>query len=106
MRMPDELRMAVDSVVGGAKQASLRRASAEISAAYKSGDFARPPLRSAARRIAYALVRMPATYAANVHVLKNLKASVARLAPRRVLDLGSGPGTSAWATAEEFDSIE
>jgi ribosomal protein RSM22 (predicted rRNA methylase) len=106
MRLPDQLRIAVENVVAGAEYSALRRASAEISAAYKSADFTRPALHSALHRIAYTLVRMPATYAANVHALRSLESSVPGFAPRTMLDLGSGPGTSAWAAGEVFPSIE
>src|SRR4051795_13297718 len=106
MQMPDQLRSAIEEAVAGLEHSALRRASAEISAAYKTGDFTAPVLRSALHRTAYTLVRMPATYAANVHALRNLESSVPGFAPRTVLDLGSGPGTSAWAAAEVFPSIE
>ena len=106
MRMPDQLRTALDRVAAGQDFSALRRASAEISAAYKSADLARPALHSSTHRIAYVLVRMPATYAANVHVLRSLKASAPELSPRSLLDLGAGPGTSAWALAETFPEIE
>ena len=104
--MPDQLRGAIEKAVAGSQHSALRRASDEISAAYKSGDFTSPILRSSVHRTAYTLVRMPATYAANVHALRNLASSVAGFAPRTLLDLGSGPGTSAWAAAEVFPSIE
>lgn len=104
--MPDQLRVAIEDVVARSDISALKRASAEISAAYKSGDFTRPTLRSAPHRTAYTLVRMPATYAANVHALRNLQSSVPGFAPRTMLDLGSGPGTSAWAAAEVYPGIE
>jgi ribosomal protein RSM22 (predicted rRNA methylase) len=106
MRMPDRLQIAIEEAVAGSEHSALRRASAEISVAYKNGDFTAPILRSSVHRSAYTLVRMPATYAANVHALRNLQSSVPGFAPRTVLDLGSGPGTSAWAAAEVFPSIE
>src|SRR4051794_1274362 len=106
MQMPDQLRSAIEEAVAGLEHSALRRASAEISAAYKSGDFTRPILLSALHRTAYTLVRMPATYAANVHALRSLASSVPGFAPRSVLDMGSGPGTSAWAAAELFPSVE
>jgi ribosomal protein RSM22 (predicted rRNA methylase) len=106
MRVPDQLRIAIEESISGADHSDLRRASAEISAAYKSADFRRPTLRSTLHRMAYTLVRMPATYAANVHALRNLESSIPGFAPRTVLDLGSGPGTSSWAAAELFPSTE
>src|SRR3954451_5583776 len=106
MRMPDQLRIAIAEASIGTESSALRRASREISAAYKSLDFKKPTLRSAEHRIAYTLVRMPATFAANVHALRHLKSGIQGFSPRTLLDLGSGPGTSAWAAAEVFRSIE
>jgi ribosomal protein RSM22 (predicted rRNA methylase) len=106
MRMPDELRMGLDRVIGATEHSALKRASGEISAAYKTGNFAQPPLRSSIHRLAYALVRMPATYAANVHALRQVKVTIPGIAPVTLLDLGAGTGASAWAVSELFPSIE
>lgn len=58
---------------------------------------------SVAARLAYLQVRMPATFAANTHVLRRIPQE---LEIRTVLDVGSGPGTSMWAAAETFTSVE
>jgi len=60
---------------------------------------------SAARRAAYLLVRMPATYAACVHALRQLSDVCPDLSPASLLDLGAGPGTASWAAAEVFSPL-
>jgi ribosomal protein RSM22 (predicted rRNA methylase) len=106
MRLPETLVEAIAGEVGRADQGAVKRASAELSAAYKNGDFSLPPLSSEAHRLAYSLVRLPGTYAANMHVLKELRDQIESFAPRSVLDLGAGPGTSLWSIAELFPSVE
>jgi ribosomal protein RSM22 (predicted rRNA methylase) len=60
---------------------------------------------TAAHRLAYAAVRMPATFAAACAVFTAIR----RLMPERritsLLDLGAGPGTAGWAALEVFDEV-
>lgn len=56
--------------------------------------------------LAYALSRLPATYAANEDVLTRLAERAPDFAPQTLLDLGCGPGTASWAAIEAFPSIE
>jgi ribosomal protein RSM22 (predicted rRNA methylase) len=55
--------------------------------------------------VAYALSRMPATYAAVSAVLEELQARAPEFAPKTLLDAGAGPGTAGWAVAEAFEGI-
>jgi ribosomal protein RSM22 (predicted rRNA methylase) len=61
---------------------------------------------TAAHRLAYAAVRMPATFAAAHAVFTVIR----RLMPDRcitsLLDLGAGPGTAGWAALEVFDEVQ
>ena len=96
MRLPESLRVAIDEEVAGIARADLARAAAEMSERYRSGVSC--GLTTAAERAAYLLTRLPATYASDVAVFRELSARVA--GPfGSMLDLGSGPGTSMWAAA-------
>jgi ribosomal protein RSM22 (predicted rRNA methylase) len=106
MRMPEKLLEAIAGEIGRGDRGAIKRAAAQLSAAYKKGDFSTPPLPSEAHRLAYAIARLPGTYAANFHVLKQLRDQVESFAPRSVLDLGAGPGTSLWGIAELFPTVE
>ncbi|HEY2810138.1 MAG TPA: small ribosomal subunit Rsm22 family protein [Rhabdochlamydiaceae bacterium] len=55
---------------------------------------------------AYLASRMPATYAALVHVVQELQARVPDFAPLTLLDAGCGPGTSLWAAQRFFPQLE
>jgi ribosomal protein RSM22 (predicted rRNA methylase) len=106
MRFPTTLRQAIDDELSRFEPSALTRASAQVTERYKAGDYARAPLDSPAARLAYARVRMPATFAANAHVFSEIAPHSSALNIRSLLDLGSGPGTSMWAAAEIFPSIE
>jgi ribosomal protein RSM22 (predicted rRNA methylase) len=102
MRLPEALRAAIDEEVAGIASADLSRAAAEMSQRYRSG--ASCGLTTAAERAAYLLTRLPATYAADAVVFRELAARVA--GPfGSMLDLGSGPGTSMWAAAEVIPQL-
>jgi ribosomal protein RSM22 (predicted rRNA methylase) len=101
MQLPATLRAAIEALTADA--ASLSRAAAELSDAYRAG---RPGITSAAHRLAYLHIRLPATYAACHRVFAELRARTPDLHPRSLLDLGAGPGTAAWAALAIFPNIE
>jgi ribosomal protein RSM22 (predicted rRNA methylase) len=104
MKLPDELRTAVETETAGWGGETLARAAGELSRGYREGAAA--ARLSPAQRAAYAAVRLPATYAAVSLVLGELRARCPSLRVRRLLDLGAGPGTVAWAAAEVFPELE
>ncbi len=104
--MPEELRGAIAAEAREARPAELQAASREVTERYRRGELSAAALKSPAHRLAYLLARMPATYAANVHVLSEIRRLIPGLGPRSLLDLGGGPGTSAWAAVEVFPSLE
>jgi ribosomal protein RSM22 (predicted rRNA methylase) len=65
-----------------------------------------PPIRSETDALAYALARMPATYAAVTASLNALVQIRPDFAPNNLLDIGAGPGTATWAAAEAFPSLQ
>jgi ribosomal protein RSM22 (predicted rRNA methylase) len=56
--------------------------------------------------LAYALARMPATYAAVSACLNALLEARPDFAPERLLDIGAGPGTASWSAGEAFPSLK
>jgi ribosomal protein RSM22 (predicted rRNA methylase) len=106
VKFPDPLRRRIDEMVRRAPGPEVARAAAEISEAYRKSEFASAPLKSAAHRLAYLQVRMPATYAACAHVFEHTREVMPQFAPASLLDLGAGPGTVAWAALEHFPSLQ
>jgi ribosomal protein RSM22 (predicted rRNA methylase) len=102
MRLPEELAAAISSK---ASMPGLAKAATELSETYRNREFAAPALKTAEQRLAYLMVRMPATYAACRRALEETAGRIAGLAPESLLDLGAGPGTASWAASEVFPSL-
>src|ERR1700687_1541202 len=72
---------------------------ASISRTYRDGGGS-TAIRSETDALAYALARMPATYAAVTASQNALREVNPGFAPQNLLDVGAGPGTATWAAAE------
>jgi ribosomal protein RSM22 (predicted rRNA methylase) len=104
MQLPLRLQDAIEEQVSKIKVGQLKRAAADLSKRYRN----RKPdqlVSTDEDRLAYAAVRMPATFAAARAVF----AEIHRLAPdmsvKSLLDLGAGPGTAAWAAVDVFEDL-
>lgn len=106
MRLPEELQRGIDAIVASTPAPAMTRAAAEISDAYRRGDFASAPLKNPVHRLAYLQVRMPATYVACHQVFAKTSEVLPDFQPSSLLDLGAGPGTAIWAATECFPSVE
>ena len=87
-------------------RAPLRMAQAAMSAIYRDGGHSREAVPDATTALAYAVARMPATYAACVRAFDLTALRVPEFAPASILDLGAGPGTATLAAAEVWPSLE
>ena len=101
--LPAALRLAIQSLA--TERQGLKQSAGRISAHYRERGASREVISGDNDAIAYALSRMPATYAAAAAVIDELKALAPAFAPGAVLDVGAGPGTAAWAVAEAFPGI-
>jgi ribosomal protein RSM22 (predicted rRNA methylase) len=102
--LPTELKSALDARLHGLSRSDATERSASISKTYRDGGGS-GAIRTEADALAYALARMPATYAAVTASLNALVAIKPDFAPRSLLDVGAGPGTASWAAAEAFPSL-
>ncbi len=102
--LPTELKAALEAKLHGLSRSDAAERSARISETYRSGGGS-AAIRSGADALAYALARMPATYAAVTASLNALCGIRPDFAPKRLLDIGAGPGTATWAAAEAFSSL-
>jgi ribosomal protein RSM22 (predicted rRNA methylase) len=103
--LPAELRAALEAKLHGRARNEIAARAALISKTYRDGGSS-STIRSEADALAYAIVRMPATYAAVTATLNALCEARPDLAPTRLLDAGAGPGTASWAAAEQFPSLQ
>jgi ribosomal protein RSM22 (predicted rRNA methylase) len=101
--IPQALQQAVRELAAG--QRGLKERAGRISAHYRERGASRDVIGGSADVFAYALSRMPATYAAISAVLDELKARAPGFAPATLLDAGAGPGTAGWAAVEAFAGI-
>ena len=103
--LPAELRAALDARLEGLSRHEAAARSARISKTYREAGGS-GTIRSEADALAYALARMPATYAAVTASLNALCEIRPDFAPENLLDVGAGPGTAAWAAAQAFASLK
>src|SRR3981189_281741 len=103
--LPAELKAALDAKLQGLSRSDAAQRAALISRTYRGGGGS-GAIRSEAVALAYALARMPATYAALTASLNALCEIRPDFAPKNLLDVGAGPGTATWAAAEAFSSLQ
>src|SRR6266702_772945 len=103
--LPSELKAALDAKLKGFSRNDAAERSASISKTYRGGGGS-SAIRSETDALAYALARMPATYAAVTASLNVLGEIRPDFAPNSLLDIGAGPGTASWAAAEAFSSLQ
>jgi ribosomal protein RSM22 (predicted rRNA methylase) len=65
----------------------------------------RAPLEGLAEHAAYAICRMPATFAATLQALTHVKAVLPSFSPASIVDLGTGPGTALLSSLLTFPTI-
>ena len=106
MQLPEQLRARIEGLSATVSGSELAKAATKMSEQYRAADFRSPVLTTDADRIAYAAVRLPATYAACHHAFKEARLSAPNAQPGSLLDLGAGPGTAVWAARELFPSLQ
>jgi ribosomal protein RSM22 (predicted rRNA methylase) len=103
--LPAELKAALDAKLHGMSRNDAAERAASISQTYRGGGGS-GAIRSETDALAYALARMPATYAAVTASLNALCEITPDFAPASLLDVGAGPGTASWAAAQAFSSLQ
>lgn len=100
--LPRALAEAIRRLADERGRKGLAESASQMSAHYRQRGASRQVIGAAADALAYALSRMPATYAAVSSVLDELQQRAPGFAPASVLDVGCGPGTASWAAAEAY----
>src|SRR5258708_33804549 len=102
--LPAELKAALDARLQGRSRSDAAERASLMS--QTDGDCGgSSAIRSEADALAYALARMPATYAAVTASLNALREIRPDFTPASLLDVGAGPGTATWAAAAAFPSL-
>lgn len=106
MQLPAELREAIAQRLEGVSRNVLAERAQRISELYRAGGASAAAIRDEIDGLAYAVSRMPATYAAVRNAFERLQQRSPGFSPRSVLDLGAGPGTAGWAAVDAWPAIE
>ncbi|PZQ53285.1 MAG: hypothetical protein DI570_24195 [Phenylobacterium zucineum] len=105
VELPSPLRAALERELAGASRRDLAQRSAATTAAYRGGAGSSTAIKGAGDALAYALTRLPATYAACAVAFEEAARTAPGFAPVSLLDAGSGPGTASWAAREAWPSL-
>lgn len=107
MEAPDALRVALSALAEEYPSGALAYAAASLSETYRAGadittlDAIHSPIAAAA----YALTRLPATYAALAAALSAARQRLPDWRPMSLLDAGAGPGVAVWAASAVWPSL-
>jgi ribosomal protein RSM22 (predicted rRNA methylase) len=102
--LPAAIKVALEQKAHGLSRNDAATRAATMSRTYRDGGNS-SAIRSEADALAYALARMPATYAAVAASLNSLSEVRPDFAPQSLLDAGAGPGTATWAATQAYASL-
>jgi len=102
--LPAALKAMLEARLHGQSRQDTAQRAARISQSYRGGGNS-GGIATEADALAYAVVRMPATYAAVAACLNVLTEQRPDFAPNTLLDVGAGPGTASFAAADAFASL-
>src|SRR3569832_1428849 len=102
--LPAALKAAFEAMLHGLSRLDAGQRAARISQTYRGGGTS-GTIATEADALAYAVVRMPATYAAVTACLNALMELRPDFAPTTLLDVGAGPATASFVAFEAFASL-
>jgi ribosomal protein RSM22 (predicted rRNA methylase) len=106
VELPRDLREGIEAAVAGVPGEDLTDAVDRLIDRYRADRPADEPILSGPVDVAaYAVYRMPATFAAVRAALAQLARACPDLAPASQLDLGGGTGAAVWAARSVFSSL-
>jgi ribosomal protein RSM22 (predicted rRNA methylase) len=103
--LPPALVHAIDRELEGVSRRDLATRAAVMSEAYRAGGGSAGVIGDAKDALAYALTRLPATYAAALTALAETQRRAPEFRPLSLLDAGAGPGGASWAAAAVFEGL-
>lgn len=104
MPLPPALTARLESLLDGVSRADLAGRAAAMSGAYRQGASS-GGIRAPADALAYALARMPATFAVNDALLAQLLDVWPDFTPATLLDAGAGTGAASWAARARWPAL-
>lgn len=104
MQFPPALTAAIEALLEGVPRKELVAAAQAQSAGYRAGATSHA-IVTPAQAAAYAVARMPATFAASRAVFAALAEVMPDFVPTNLLDVGAGTGAASWAAASQWPGI-
>jgi ribosomal protein RSM22 (predicted rRNA methylase) len=104
MQFPPELTLTLQALLDGVPRKDLTAAARKMSDGYRQGETSQP-IATPLQAIAYAVARMPATFAACAAVFARLEDAMPGFAPQSLLDVGAGTGAASWAAVSAWPQI-
>src|ERR1700744_2232753 len=104
MQFLPALAQALEALLEGVPRKDLAAAAQKMSAGYRAGETS-APIATPLQASAYAVARMPATFAASSAVFARLAEVMPDFAPRSLLDVGAGTGAARWAAVTAWPDI-
>jgi ribosomal protein RSM22 (predicted rRNA methylase) len=104
MQFPPALTLALEALLEGVPRKDLAAAAQKMSAGYRQGQTSQP-IATPLQATAYAVVRMPATFAACSAVFARLAEVMPGFVPQSLLDVGAGTGAASWAAVMQWPDI-
>ncbi len=104
MQPPPQLTKALAGLLDGVSRRELAAAARAMSDGYRRGAGS-AELVTPAQAAAYAVARMPATFAACAAVFARLAEVMPAFAPASLLDVGAGTGAASWAAIGQWPGI-
>jgi len=102
--LPPALSAALETALEGVQRKTLAASAQKMSEGYRQGQTSRA-IVSPQDASAYAVARMPATYAAAAAVFSRLQEAMPELSPASLLDVGAGTGAASWAAVTAWPQI-
>ncbi len=106
MMLPTDVRHILDGLLEGVSRNELAARAQRISERYRRGAPSSLAIRDPRDALAYALTRMPATFAAAHAALGRLAEAMPSLAPASLVDLGAGTGAATLAARSIWPSLK
>jgi ribosomal protein RSM22 (predicted rRNA methylase) len=99
------LTEALSTLLDRVPRKDLAAAARAMSEGYRAGAPSHG-ITTPVQALAYAVARMPATYAACAAVFARLGEAIPGFAPDSVLDIGAGTGAASWAAAATWPALQ
>jgi ribosomal protein RSM22 (predicted rRNA methylase) len=105
MDLPEQIRRSLEAQLHGVSRLDLARRAAALSQTYRAARASDSAIAAPADALAYAVARMPATYAATATAFARTAEQIPEFRPETLLDVDGGPGTASFAALAQWPGV-